>query len=629
MRKLLLVAATIILLTVLGYVVFPGHTFLYSDSQIYVPILERYQDPTLFTRDLVALTPHVSFTIYDEATLALRRLTGLDLQAVLGFQQLLFRALGILGVFLIAASMGLSRRMSMVVAAIYGLGASIPGPTVLTIEYEPVPRGFAVPLLLLAAGLVAQGRDLWAGIAAALAFLYHPPSVYNFWGLYFLLTLWPNKPTVMGRRIWGLLPMLCAVVALLFLSRLQPGVSETQPFFSRISPELEKLQRMRAPYVWVSVWPGFWYAHYIFLWLVSLAAFWRVRKSVPEDLKPFLVGLPFLGVLSLPLSYLLLEKLNWIITPQIQPLRAVLFITLFAGVLASIAGVKAAEVRRRTESAVWFLIAFAIPIHTRVLEILPPDFRQPLLLRRAALAAGLACVAALTAWAVSRQKRWATGAVAALVLAPLFLIPRWGKVVNYAELRTPGLTELCNWARTNTAKDAIFHFPDAGRAFCPGVFRASALRAVYVDWKAGGQVNFLPHLGLEWWQRWSTTMDGKFRADRIPLYLSLGIDYVVVRSKNRRADRVPVFENAESAVYALRKPGTTAGSLQMTYRVERNSSTSRRAGTDACAPRRVTLIAAEALAKRNASSTGFPSANATANPALNVSPAAVVSRAST
>src|SRR5450432_3395330 len=59
------------------------------------------------------------------------------------------------------------------------------------------------------------------------------------------------------------------------------------------------------------------------------------------------------------------------------------------------------------------------------------------------------------------------------------------------------------------------------------------------------------------------------------------------------------------------------------------ASTSTRQGAEDCAPILVTEIAAAALAKRSAAGIALPSASATASAALNVSPAAVVSRAST
>ncbi len=45
------------------------------------------------------------------------------------------------------------------------MGATIIGPAVLTVEYEPVPRGFAFGLALLAIGLMAQNWYLMSGLA--------------------------------------------------------------------------------------------------------------------------------------------------------------------------------------------------------------------------------------------------------------------------------------------------------------------------------------------------------------------------------------------------------------------------------------------------------------------------------
>src|SRR5215204_2276673 len=96
------------------------------------------------------------------------------------------------------------------------------------------------------------------------------------------------------------------------------------------------------------------------------------------------------------------------------------------------------------------------------------------------------------------------------------------------------------------------------------------------------------------------------------VYRKLGIDYVVFRSSNRQPGETPVFQNSDWVVYDLRK-----------------ASTSLRRGIEAWAPARVTESAAAALANRSACSIASPSVSATASAALNVSPAAVVSAAST
>jgi hypothetical protein len=125
-----------------------------------------------------------------------------------------------------------------------------------------------------------------------------------------------------------------------------------------------------------------------------------------------------------------------------------------------------------------------------------------------------------------------------------------GGVVNYPQLHTPELAQLSAWARASTPQDAVFLFPDAAHGLDPGIFRAEALRAVYVDWKAGGQVNYLKEFGDEWGSRWQQTMARRFRPADMAKYEGLGIGYVVLQVKNR-PPQTPVFENAKYAAYAV------------------------------------------------------------------------------
>ena len=49
------------------------------------------------------------------------------------------------------------------------------------------------------------------------------------------------------------------------------------------------------------------------------ARFWR---TMSRELRVFLLLVPALAVLSMPLSWLLLEHARWALIPQIQPMRA-------------------------------------------------------------------------------------------------------------------------------------------------------------------------------------------------------------------------------------------------------------------------------------------------------------------
>src|SRR5713226_9152452 len=158
MRRRLAIGAAILAITLLNYFQFPGHTWLQSDTQIYMPILEHMWDPSVLTKDLIAERPHVAYTLYDETAIALRKVSGLDFRRVLQIQQFIYRALAIWGIYLIATALGLTGGLALLATAIFSLGATIFGPAVLVFEYEPVPRGFAISFVFLAIGLIAHQR---------------------------------------------------------------------------------------------------------------------------------------------------------------------------------------------------------------------------------------------------------------------------------------------------------------------------------------------------------------------------------------------------------------------------------------------------------------------------------------
>jgi hypothetical protein len=302
------------------------------------------------------------------------------------------------------------------------------------------------------------------------------------------------------------------------------------------------LQRIRASYNWISTWWRQWLAHYLILYAATLLAYWRMRKEVPQVLRFFFIGLPLIGILSLPASYFLLEKIRWGFISQFQPARALLFITAFAMILGAIAASKALMAARYAESLGWFALAYLLPAN-RVVQWPSGN--------RLGVVVALSVIAAIAIWLTERPSHWRVPAVGLAMVAPFFLIPIWGGMRNYDPLHNPELDQLSQWARASTRKDAVFLFPDAYQDLYPGVFRAKALRAVYVDWKTGGQVNFFKQLGDEWWSRWQKTMAEPFHATDLQRYRGLSVDYIVVLPKDRLTDAAPVFENAGFIAYRL------------------------------------------------------------------------------
>ena len=507
-------AAICLALALLTYFQFPGHTWLQQDTQIYAPILEHEHDPMLLRNDPLVQQTHVDYTLYDQIALALHAVTPFTFHEVLAGEQIVARALGIWGVWLMATSLGLTMGAAWLVAMIVALGARVAGPEVLTFEFEPTPRAFALPLVMCAIGLAANRRFLGAGIAGACALLYHPPTALTFWILFALLIVTTE------RRSWMALAPAMAATGLLMLT----ARGNTVGLFERLTQFQEQVQHIRTAYVWISTWPAAVIWHYPLVFAILIAAAIRIKR-IPGQLRLFSIGLPVIGLVSLPVSWLLLEKAKWAFIPQVQPLRQLLFVVLMAQFLTGAAGAIAVGQKRWAEGSAWFAAAYLLPM--------PMEWRPVAI----AIVLGALAVAAVRYTPV-------------LGLAAFFAIPVLAGVTNYPHLHTPELEQLSGWARGTTPRDAVFLFADAGRRLDPGIFRADAERAIYVDWKSGGQINYLRSFTEQWWFRWQETVGAGFSPRDLGRYGALGIQYVVLRPKDRLAG-VAAFENGSYVVYRV------------------------------------------------------------------------------
>lgn len=515
------------ILTALGLFIFPGHTFLLSDTQIYLPLFEHLRNPALFTNELILNGAHLSFTIYDEVTLALSRLTGRSLEHALLAQQFFFRWLGMWGAFWLATSIGLSRGAAVLSSSALWLGAFVYGPAVITTEFEPVPRGFAVPLLVASLGALAQHWPNRAAFFIALAFLYHAPAV------------WPILVVAILARHWRPLAWTAgAATVLTIFASLQQGALATQPFFSLIDPAHRAIMMLRAPYNWISLWPP----RHILQFLITAPLAWFALRRI-EDLlapatRPYFRWIPIIGLLTIPASYLLLEQYGWALLPQLQPMRALLYCHLFCQWLGLLVAWRELKDGAPLRAFLWLIVPFSLALQGDLLLIGPAH---------AILLALIAAAIFLATRYPRREYAWA----ASFTLVLLFGIGFEARA--YKPVETPTLTQLSTWATANTPTPAVFFFPDLGRRPEPGIFRARSLRAVYVCWKQGGQVNYFPTYASTWFERWTHLL----APNHPPLdYNDLrrrGITHLVF-TKDTPAEPLPqLFSNGAYRVYQLAK----------------------------------------------------------------------------
>jgi len=111
------------------------------------------------------------------------------------------------------------------------------------------------------------------------------------------------------------------------------------------------------------------------------------------------------------------------------------------------------------------------------------------------------------------------------------------------------IRDLADWAKSAIPVDAVFLFPDAGRDKSPGVFRFFASRAVFVDWKSGGQINFSRSFAMEWGKRWENTMERPLSQIGIQELEGKGINYVVTQKPHSIPHLKLVHETQTFYVY--------------------------------------------------------------------------------
>ncbi len=580
---------------VLSYCCYPGASICEEDTQIYLPILLRAQDGSLLRNDLITQYPHTAFTLYDELVLFISRSSGVTLASGLTALQILSRCLLLAGFFLIFRALACPREVALGLAGLMMMGAAIPGVQTLIVEFESVPRGISFSLTLLALAFVAHRRVLEGTLLGCLGLLVHPTTTLPFWIGWSTILTSRRKAFSAGRGLNAALLVAAALLLAIVAFRSSPG-EQSRYFFRLIDPAWEKLLHLRVSYVFVSEWSGL--DLFLLSWavLVLCLACWRCRPVTPWVLTRFVTVTALWAVTMVLISWILLDHFKLAIFTQIQPARAVIFPVTFTLIFSWTVAAKALQSSPlKAENYLWVLSSVFFTLDRSILCVLWPvlslevlknlvverdlfrnqqkwirgsclcielaiilcvvlvnPFGLEFLSRHTAKEATLALVLSF-GLGITARKRWISSPLhwgSVLVLTALFflavawVVPKPPATPDRSEIR-----HLAQWAKKTTPVDAVFLFPEADRDKSPGVFRYYANRAVYVDWKSGGQINFSRSFAMEWWQRWKSTMEAP-RVDVLELPRN-AINFVVTRQPRSSLGAKPVHTSKTLQVYAV------------------------------------------------------------------------------
>jgi uncharacterized protein DUF6798 len=566
----------LILITILSYGCYPGSSICEEDTQIYLPLLLKAQDASLLKNDLITQHPHTAFTLFDELVSFMSKFFRLSLPSALTVLQLISRCLLLASFFLLFRVLGCVREIALALAGLMMLGGAIPGVQILIVEYEPVPRELAFSLTLMGVVLVIRRRVLEGTLLGCLGFLVHPTTTLPFW-ISWVTVLRRNKKEFSSSQRLSAAALPVAATLLLTIVALGSSPREqSRHFLSFIDPQWEVLLKLRTPYVFVSEWNR--YDFYLLscgglvLWLA-----WRRCRPVKSwPLKNFVRATVLWASMMVPVSWVLLDHFKLALFPQLQPARALIFMVVFMLIFSWTTTWKGLTAEPlKLENHLWVFSSLFFALDRTLLLVLWPllglevlknsllektpshDWRRWIrvsgllveLLLVVLVAATKPCGLELLSWPTAREGAFAfalsagLGALLArrrlppklaysslLILTVLFFVAL--PSVFRKPAGTPDRSEIRNladWAKSVTPVDAVFLFPDVGRDKSPGVFRFFASRAVFVDWKSGGQVNFSRSFAMEWGKRWKNTMERSPSQTEIQDLEQKKINYVVTQ----------------------------------------------------------------------------------------------------
>ena len=488
MRRSLLLLLGICAITYLEFSFYPGHTFLEGETQPLVAMMERLQSPGFLSRDLAAINPNLTYTIYDEVTLFLCRVTTHNFQWALAAQQIAFRFAGVLGVLLLCLAADIRRLAAVAVTALASAGIVLPGIHLSLTDPEPVPFAFALALSVAAFGLLANHKPLLAGLLGGVALAYQPSIASIFWlfvvGTFvfrreFRPVLRPTFPSLI---VFGLL--------LANAAQLQSGRGESQPLFQAIPDAWMRLQLYRTPELWVSTWNPWLFLFYSFVVVASgfaLRQLWPALGPLPRHLFTFLLGL---GLLAVPGAFVGVQVFRSAILSEAQLPRVLAFLFLTALILCASVGLKHWNRNQKLKASLWLI----------------PVFMTPFLLR--------------VPWPSNKQRA-----------------------------ESQSIRSIADWAASNTWGGSMFLFPDLGKSAIPGKFRGISMRALYSDWESGRLVGVFPQLGAEWYQRWIETGAPTYSVMNLQKLLNLPVEYVVLQHQHCLAGVKPEVTTPDFVVY--------------------------------------------------------------------------------
>lgn len=593
-NKNVIIAAIIFLITTYSFFWQLGYKVFYQDQLIYLPILLKSLDPSLFAKDLIF--SQEGYTLFGQLITGAMNFLHIGLIPALFVITFISRYIFFYSIYRLTLYFTGSGRFSIVSPFLVMTGFRVYGTNIFTMDSALLPRDIGTTLGLFSLSWLFYGNFFTASIFLSLGILIHPamaiPFILFFYSQAFLFRR--KQPM----RLLSLIPLLLPILAGGWLYLNSPHL--VGGLFSRFDTSWLTAVIDRTSYVFLSTWK---YPNTSFLYLiVSIYMFFVVRKEIPEirgnSTKNTFFNLLFLTPLFIAaVSFITVDILHMVIPAQLQLGRGFILWKIFFNLTFAYLGLKYVFQKPRNyfNNFLFLGIILSFIISEKVILIFLPVqmfmwfreryriFQNRFFKSRHLPWLGLVFIICILAYFAIIHK---TGGFffqsLLIIMSAGILSVFWGKYYHIANnflsikrivlffliiaiaagfppfsfypklMLDKPFAEACEWIKDNTSKDAIFISEPFSREGSEAI-RLLCLRGLFVTKKDGGQVLYGREYARAWQERYNLVNVLNNDTTLLPRIAdTYDIDFLFSKSKLN----IPyplVFNNATYFIYRLNK----------------------------------------------------------------------------
>jgi len=501
----------IILISSIAAIVTHGYQFAVSDQEIFIPYILKWQDPSLFQKDLLFNQPSANASLFYPVFGFLARFA--DLQPIFFVSYLLFQFFFFLAIYRLAFVILKDRKLAYLALIPFFLSKFIGGTATFTFDIFFGYRSIGIVFMIFHLSYLLEKKFKKAAVFALLSAVFHPLSIIPIILLFPLIFI---KERLKIRKRTILLILSILLMTILLFSQFLP---KDTTWLSII--------KFRDDYLFSSTWSiRAWLAIALYCSLLLV-----LLKAIKSDIKNAILLIVIISLSLFVTNYFILEVLKSPSIAQFQLVRAISPIAYISLVMSPLLLTYQRPILKILGISSFILLSLNLfNIYLVVFLIF-----------------GLAFFFGNNRFFINPSPRFIF--MLAIFIFIIFMIRNFQSIqmnVQFPKTKDDWI-DLQLWARNNTPKDAIFLVPPNQTGF-----RIFSQRSIVTDTKDGAVVIYSPFYA-NYWRQLMDDLENyhTFKEEEFAILQKKYKNEYVVTLKEHNLNFLPFYKNDSFNVFKI------------------------------------------------------------------------------